>query len=262
MSAAIKDVIELIEYVAPKELQYEWDNTGIIVKCSDSVDKILIALDVTDEVIKEAVECGCDMILTHHPLIFSAMKSLSFDEYPNSLVMELIKNGISLYSAHTSYDRAQGGMNDMLAERLGLIDVKTIGGAGEELMRMGELENAINANELAELVKEKLGSECVKLSDEDYSDIKKAAVIGGSGANFVFAAKQQGADVLITGEAKHNNFLEAKDLGILLIDAGHYETEQIFANIIFSGLQSRLDEVQLHLGLKIADSVCAPYSVV
>lgn len=262
MSAAIKDVIDLIEYAAPKELQYDWDNTGLIVKCSDSVEKILIALDVTEEVIKEAVECGCDMILTHHPLIFSAIKSLSFDEYPNSLVMELIKSGISLYSAHTSYDRAQGGMNDMLADRLGLTDVKTIGGTGEDLMRIGELESAVSAKELAQHVKEKLGSECVKVSDENCINIKRVAVIGGSGADFIFAAKQQDADVLITGEAKLNNFLEAKDLGILLIDAGHYETEQIFANNIFSGLQSRLDEVQLHLGLKIADSVCAPYSVV
>lgn len=262
MAAAIKDVIDLIEYVAPKELQYDWDNTGLLIKCSDKIEKILIALDVTDDFIEEAVESGCDMILTHHPLIFSAMKSISFDEYPSSLVMELIKNGISLYSAHTSYDRTQGGINDMLAERLGLTDVKTVGGDGEDLMRIGELESAVSASELAELVKDKMGSKCIKITDDKCCNIKRVAVIGGSGADFVSVAKQQGADVLITGEAKHNNFLEAKDLEILLIDAGHYETEQIFANIIFSGLQSRLDELQLHLGLKIANSVCAPYSVV
>lgn len=262
MSAAIKDVIDLIEYAAPKELAYDWDNTGLLIKCSDRVEKMLITLDVTLEVIKEAVESGCDMILSHHPLIFSSMKSLSFDEYPNSLVIELIRNGISLYSAHTSYDRAQGGINDMLAELLGLIDVRTVGGDGEDLMRIGELKSAVGASELAELVKDKLGSKCVKLTDDKCCDIKRVAVIGGSGGDFALTAKQQGADALITGEAKHNHFLEAKDLGILLLVAGHYETEQIFANIIFNGLQSKLDELQLHLGLKIADSVCAPYSVV
>lgn len=261
MSAAMKDVIDLIEYVAPRELQYDWDNSGLIVKCSDSVDNILIALDVTEEVIEEAIESGCDMILTHHPLIFTAIKSLSKDEYPSSLVMELIKNNISLYSAHTSYDRAQGGMNDMLAQMLGLTNLKTVGGIGEDLMRIGEFETAVSANELAQIVKDKL--ECVvKISDDKCANIKTVAVIGGSGADFVYAAKQQGADALVTGEAKHNNLLEAKDLGILLVDAGHYGTEQIFANNIFSGLQSRLDEVQLHLGFKIASSVCAPYSVV
>ncbi len=262
MSAAIKEVVSIIESIAPLQQAYEWDNSGLQIKCSERVNNILITLDVTPQTVAEAIENDCDMILSHHPLIFSAMKSVDIDEYTDSIVMQLIKNGISLYCAHTSFDRTPGGLNDVLAQELGLADIETIEGAGEGLLRIGRLEKRLSVSELAGRVKETLSCSHVILTDVDPGGIEMVGVIGGSGGDFAAAAKKHGAQALITGEAKHSHHLEAKGLGILIVEAGHYTTEKLFSKVLLSGLQLGIDEVQLHLGLKSSDQSGAPYSVV
>lgn len=262
MSVAIEEVVSMIEELAPKELAYDWDNTGLAVRCSDSVSNLLIALDVTQEVIDEAVARGCDMILSHHPLLMSPLESLSTDEYVDSLIMSLVKNDISLYCAHTSYDKAEGGINDILARKLKLTNVEIVGGDGENLMRVGELPKQSSALELFDHVKKSLGAESLKVSDMDIDEISKIAVVGGSGGDLVQAARYAGATALVTGEAKHHHHLAAKGIGVLLIEAGHFETEQFFIDEIFCGLQARVNEVQLLLGLKKAESVSAPYKII
>ena len=165
MSAAIKEVVSMIESIAPPQLAYDWDNSGLLIKCSDRVSRMLITLDVTPLTVEEAVQNGCDMILSHHPLIFSEIRTLSIDEYTDAIVMQLVKHGISLYSSHTSFDRARGGLNDILAEKLGLTDIETIQGPGEGLMRIGRLKKHNSRDELIDTVKRTLGCDMVSATD-------------------------------------------------------------------------------------------------
>jgi dinuclear metal center YbgI/SA1388 family protein len=176
--------------------------------------------------------------------------------------MSLIKNGISVYCAHTSYDKAVGGINDILASKLGLSNVKIIGGDGEDLMRVGELAKSCSPAQLCELVKTAVGTAHLKVSDTKIDAIEKVAVVGGSGGDLLQAAKNAGAQALVTGEAKHHHHLAAKGSGILLIEAGHFETEKFFVDEIFTGLQARVNEVQLLLGLKMAEQGSTPYIII
>lgn len=259
MSVDIDEFVRIVERVAPRELAYPWDNSGLLLRCGDTVSRVLIALDATPAVAKEAKDKNCDMLLVHHPLLFSPLKSLSFDNAADAVLMTLIRSNISLYAAHTTFDRAQGGIGDALAQRLGLCDVMTVPDAGEMLMRVGELEQTLNKSELVTHVKQVLAVEAVKVSAGDFDGIKHVAVVGGSGGDFVAAAKSAGAQVLVTGEAKHHHFIEAAAAGLLLIEAGHFHTECAFAERIDMSLQSLINEVQLDLGLIKAENDKAPY---
>ncbi|MBT3319040.1 MAG: Nif3-like dinuclear metal center hexameric protein [Clostridia bacterium] len=262
MSVAIEKVVSIIELLAPKELAFEWDNTGLLLRCGDNVSNVLIALDVTQQIVDEAVARDCDMILSHHPLVMEAMTCLNVQSYNDSVVMSLIKNDISVYCAHTSYDKAVGGINDILAKKLGLSNVEIISGDGEDLMRVGELAKSCSPSQFYELVSKAVGVEHLKVSDTQIDAISKVAVVGGSGGDLLQAAKNAGAQALITGEAKHHHHLVAKGSDILLIEAGHYETEKFFVEEIFSGLQERVNEVQLLLGLKMAEQGSTPYKII
>lgn len=259
MSVAMDEFVRIVEDIAPSELAYDWDNSGLLLRCGDTVGNVLIALDATSAVAEEAKRKGCDMILVHHPLIFSPVKSLSCHKPQDAVLMKLIRSGISLYAAHTAFDRADGGINDVLAANLGLGNVKTIQGTGESLMRVGELPQTLERNAFLSHVKAALGVESVRVSRTACERISRVAVVGGSGGDFAAAAKEQGAQALVTGEAKHHHFIEAAAYGILLIEAGHYHTEYAFVDAIYMSLQSRLNEVQLDLGLKKAENDKAPY---
>lgn len=259
MSVAIDKVVEGIEKIAPKDLAYDWDNTGLLLRCAEDVKSILITLDVTHETVDEAIALGCDMILSHHPLIFTPMKTLSVAKPTQSVVMRMIESGISLYASHTSYDRVQGGMNDVLANQLNLRDIEAIDGDGEGLMRTGFLPKPMSTLQLIEHIKRVFDIKYLKTSDTKCDIIGKVAVIGGSGGDFVAAAKNVGATALITGEVKHHHFIEAQAMGVLLVEAGHYDTERFFVDDVFLSLQSWRNKVQLDLGLKKAKCVNAPY---
>ena len=259
MSVKLDDVVAVIEQIAPKELAYDWDNTGLLLRCAGEVNSVLIALDVTQVVVDEAIEQGCDMILAHHPTVFDPMRSLSIDAATDAVIMRMIGAGISLYAAHTSYDRATGGMNDVLAKRLGLENVCTANSDDNGLMRIGQLPKRMDRAAFADHVKAALGIKYLKTSHGTCDSISRVAVVGGSGGDFIAAAKKEGMDALVTGEAKHHHYLEAAALGVLLVEAGHYDTERWFVDDVFMSLQSRLNEVQLYLGLKRATCESVPY---
>lgn len=260
MPVAINEFVRIVETIAPRELAYDWDNSGLLLRCADTVGKVLIALDATPAVALEAQNKGCDMILVHHPLIFAPIKSLSCQRSADGVLMALIRAKVSLYAAHTTFDRALGGINDALAQKLDLSDVSTIQGEGESLMRVGQLPKAQNKAEFLARVKTALGVESVRVSRTVCDEISRVAVVGGSGGDFVTAAKRAGAQVLVTGEAKHHHFIEAAFADLLLVEAGHYHTECAFADRIYMSLQSRLNEVQLDLGLIKAEDDKAPYA--
>lgn len=254
MSASIDDFVSAIEYVAPPQLAESWDNTGLLLRCGDTVSKALIALDVTEDVANEAIESGCDFILAHHPLIFEPVSYLDCRRPNHDIAMRLIREGISLYAAHTSFDQANGGINDALAEKIGLCDV-----TGYGFMRVGRTKKPYGKDEFLSIVKNALDVKTLCVSKTQCGQISRAAVAGGSGGGLTAEAKIAGAQVLLTGEAKHSQFIEACALGVLLVAAGHYHTECQFADRIFIGLQARLDEVQLDLALEKSKRCGAPY---
>lgn len=210
-----KKLNEIVNRIAPYELAEEWDNCGLIVDCGEETDKILFALDATNAVLEEATRRGCGVVVTHHPAIFSGVKTLA-DGDP---VLEAAKRRISLIAAHTCFDAAQGGVNDVLCDLLGVEERALFAPIG----RMGKLGSA-DASSLAALVKDKLGCRAVRYADGG-KPIERVAVIGGSGGEFVAQAKWMGLDALVTGELKHHEALYARQAGVTVVAAGHYETE-------------------------------------
>lgn len=261
MPVSVDEFVRLVETAAPRELAYDWDNSGLLLRCGDTVSKVLVALDATMAVAEEARQKGYDMLLVHHPLIFSPLKALNDEAGADAVLMALIRAGISLYAAHTPFDRAAGGIGDALAQTLGLERVRTADGAGESLMRVGELKEAMPPDAFVAHVKAALCTGAVRLSAmKPARSISCVAVVGGSGGDFVAAANQEGAQALVTGEAKHHHFIEAAARGLLLVEAGHYQTECAFAGRITMSLQARLNEVQCDLGLEKAENDKAPYA--
>ncbi len=233
----------------PEEQRCEWDNDGIMV-CPDSkaeVKKVLLTLDVTEEIVDYAIDRGFDLIISHHPLIFKPLKSVSEDNHVSRKVVKLIANAISVFSFHTRADRAKGGVNDRLAEILGLADTAPFGEDG--LGRIGTLSEEYELEIFADAVKLALGADSVKVSD-GYNSVRRVAVVGGDGKDFVADALRMGADTFVSGRLSYNVMEDAADMGINLIEAGHYYTE-IAITEYFSEIIARLDP---NIYTEIADS--------
>lgn len=230
----VSDIYNFIDSFAPFESQAEWDNSGLLVGDSDAeVKKAVVALDCTDGVTDLAVREKCSLIITHHPVIFNPQSDFRDD----NTAYKCAKNGISVISAHTCYDFARGGVNDILAETLSL---KNIRKSADGEFTLGETD-CTEVKELAGLVAERLAarvSYCLK-----DKRIKTVAVCGGAGADFLAPASLEGADVLVTGEAKYHEFLDAAKSGTALITAGHYNTEVIAMRPLYQRLCERFGDI-------------------
>lgn len=208
----------------PDSLSCEWDNDGLM--CSPNinayVNKVLVALDVTDGVLSYAKEQGFDTVLTHHPMIFKSLSSVTETSLTGARALFAIKNGISVISLHTRLDAGKCGVNDRLAELLGLYDVSTFGDEeSPELGRIGYTD--LPAEEFISNLKTALNIKTVNAYLT--RSVNKVAVVGGSGKDFISAAISMGADTLVTGECSYNNALDAAEMGLNVIEAGHYATE-------------------------------------
>lgn len=219
----------------PEELRCEWDNDGIMV-CPDSsaeVKKVLVSLDVTEEIVDYAIDRGFDLIISHHPLIFRPLSHVTEENHISRKVVKLIANAISVFSFHTRADRAKGGVNDRLAEILELVNPVPFGEDG--LGRIGTLNEEYELEVFADALKLALGADSIKVSD-GYNTVKKVAVVGGDGKDFVADALKMGADTYVSGRLSYNVMEEAAEMGINLIEAGHYYTElpitEYFSEII------------------------------
>ena len=217
----IKELYNCINRLAPFDSQCEWDNSGLLIGSPDTeISRIGFALDAVPEVIEDAVQKGCNLIITHHPVIFNPLESID-DKSPAYLA---IKSCISILSVHTPFDKSCPGVNTVLAGKLGISEIKQITDDGDTaILKMGELPESVNEKNFADIIAKALGgaviySACGK-------SIRKVAVCGGAGGDFFAAAKAAGADALVTGEAKHHEFIGAKSAGITLYAAGHFETE-------------------------------------
>ena len=223
--------------VIPPELSLPWDNDGLMLSASgnNQVKKVLLSLDVTRECVEYAKEVGADLIITHHPLIFKAIKSIVSPIYT-----ELIKNNISVMSFHTRLDIVEGGINDMLAGILGLRNVQTFAeGAG----RIGALEYVWDFDDYRSYVGELLDATALKWAKAtDTSHI--VAIVSGSGGDFAAEAIERGADTFISGEIGYHTMLDSSQEGLNLIAAGHYHTECHFCNYFKSYFDSNYPSIE------------------
>lgn len=219
---------ELYRYLdrrIPGSLSCEWDNDGLQC-CPDpgkTVHRVLVVLDVTECAVEIAVREKYDVIVSHHPLIFHPLRNLTTGEPGGRKLIRLLQAGIASMSFHTRLDAVAGGVNDTLAETLGLRDVVPFGENGEEMGRIGTLETPTTLGAFAATVKKTLGAAAVEYSGA--GPVLRVAVLGGAGDDDVEAAFRAGADTYLTGELKHHQLSEAPERGQNLLQAGHYDTE-------------------------------------
>ena len=223
-------VIELYRYLdktVPSSLSCEWDNDGLM--CCPSPEKpvrrVRVTLDMSERAVEYAVRGGFDVILSHHPLLFRPVKALDPENAVPRKLITLIQNNICAMSFHTRFDALSGGVNDALAEALGLLSPQPFECGGEPPMgRIGDVTPCTLA-EFSEKVKKALGAPVILYSGN--LPVKRVAVLGGSGSDFSSAAKAAGADTYVTGSLGYHQLADAKETGINLIEAGHYHTENI-----------------------------------
>lgn len=224
-------VNELSKYMnekIPRELSCSWDNDGLMC-CPNpdrEVKKALFTMDVTPEAINHAIEGGYDVIISHHPLIFRGVKTLSGDFGIPARLIKLIKNDIAVMSYHTRFDAVDGGVNDALANIFELTDVEKVVCEGIELMRVGYLPEELDIEHFVEVVRAKLGCEHLNYASNS-GKVHKLALVGGGGGSYIREAAASGADTYLSGEIGYHNLTDCKDYRINLVEAGHYFTERI-----------------------------------
>ncbi len=256
----IKDIVNLMDMWAPFETAEDFDNVGLLVgDKSEDVRGIVIALDVSDDVIDEAVAKGANVIITHHPTIFYAMKNLTPHTAQGSMVTKLIKNEIALISSHTNLDMAKGGVTETLAHALKLKNLKET--EVSEFMRVGELCCKMTPQEFAEHAAYMLGSEKIVVAGPTPKAIKTVCVMSGAGGSYLDEAKKVGADIFLTGEMRHEHAIAANNMGIYSMAVGHYESEAVVLPKIMECLQKGTDDVQLSDGIKITLSGENPFGI-
>ena len=230
----LREIINSIESVAPRSAQEEWDNSGMQVgDTGRDIQSVLLTTDVTTEVVNEAIELGCQLIISHHPLLFHGLKQVC-GQTPQARIVEMaIKHDIAIYSAHTNLDSVVGGINTTLAQKIGLTDIRLLTESG--LGAIGQLPEPINYPDLIGRIRDLLGCTYVRYTRPQKQMIQTVALCGGSGAEFIETAIEQGADAYLTADCKYHEFQDA-DGRIGLIDIDHWISErharEIFRDIL------------------------------
>ena len=235
----VKELYRKMSERIPENLSEEWDNDGLMCSSDTSADvhRALVSLDVTEEIVDYAIENGFDLIVSHHPLIFKPISSRTEDSHVARKVIKLISNNISVFSFHTRADKVVGGVNDQLCDLIGLFDTHPFGEGG--IGRIGRIDEECSLEDFVYRIKDQLGLQGVLVSD-GYNRVSTIAVLGGDGKDFVKAAIDAGADTYISGRISYNMMEEAAEMGINLIEAGHYFTEFPVTSF-FSNILNRLD---------------------
>jgi dinuclear metal center YbgI/SA1388 family protein len=237
------DIVKYLDAKYPKELAYEWDNVGLqIGSLNKKVTTILITLDVTKETIKEAITHQAEMIISHHPLIFKPIHSVTIESPRGWMINQLLKNDMTLYTMHTNYDLADGGMNDVLAALLGISNPLLL----DEIDKIGRYGDVEPMGMLAYIakVKEVLNTDSVRFVGSLDKTVKRVGISGGSGSNHVGQAKKQNCDLYITGDVTYHTALDCEQMGLNVLDVGHY-AEKVFKKAIFEDLKVNFPEIKI-----------------
>ena len=248
----VKDIYDFLDSIAPFKSAMDFDNCGILIGDPDyEVKSAVISLDIIPEVCDEAYNLGANLIISHHPIIFRPIKNISF----RSVTSKMIKNEINAICAHTNLDMAKCGVNFHLASSLGISNLSPLCMEKESpLGFVGELKKEMDLNEFAIFVKEKLNCKGVRYTNIK-TKIKKVGVCSGSGGSLVAEAYKKGVDAFVTGEIKHSEILLANHLGITVVDAGHFKTENVIINPLKIMLSEKFKNVKFITSESFSDKI-------
>lgn len=236
----LKVIYDYIDSFAPYSTQWSRDNSGLQTgSFDDDISRVVISLDLTLGAVAFAREKGAQLIINHHPVLFN---KTGFVERGTPLY-EAVRNSIDVLASHTNLDFAEGGVNDTLCKVLSLGNVKTFSDGECDCLRLGELDNFMTDTEFASYVSGKLSTHCVYTPTD--RKIKKVMVCSGAGGEYVSNAYDFGADAFVTGEARHHELLEGKRLGICLVSAGHYETEDPIVHVLKKNLEEKFRRLEI-----------------
>ena len=266
MVATVADIIKVMETMAPLRLAEEWDNTGLQVGQLDwPARSVRVALDPLYNVVDSACRNDVDLLITHHPLIFNPLRCINFDTPVGSVIQAAAGHKLSIFAAHTNFDSAADGINDVLAFRIGLADLKVLKIGkypGEDaatddiqkqgLGRVGELEESMELLPLALSIKEKLGLKYIKIAGKPDLPVRRVAVCSGSGSSLMKDFYSSGAQVFISGDLRYHDAREVEALNLGLIDMGHFASEYLAIEV----LAKRLDKILAADGRDIKVEVC------
>ncbi len=264
-------IIRMLEEMAPQKYAESWDSVGFQLGNEDTaINKVMVTLEVTAAVAAEAEEKSVDLIVTHHPLIFRPVKSITENDPQGQILRRLIRADIHVYVSHTNLDIAWGGLNDTLSDLLDMerIEVlqpsegqqdkdKTIG-----LGRIGYLPESLSLKDLAVALKDSLGAAQLRYVGNPDKVIRKVALCAGAGGDLVTNAHRAGCDVLVTGDVKYHEAREAEQLGIALVDAGHYETEHTAVSALADWLREKVDEKGYEVSIIESEALSNPFAFV
>ena len=259
----VADILKFVEDLAPRYMKMDWDNVGLLCGSKKPpVTKVLVALDPFEDVCREAAQWGAELIVTHHPLIFHPLKAVTDETEVGRCIQLLCANGISAINAHTNLDCAPEGVNFRLAEQLGLTDIEVVDPMGTDeqgrpwgLLRSGCVQEQSLDTFLA-VVKQQLGCEGLRYTDGG-KPVRKVAVGGGACASELMDAVKAGCDTFVTADIKYNGFFDARALGINLIDAGHFHTENPVVALVAERIAREFPEIQVMISEKHTD--CMKY---
>lgn len=250
----VSELLGWLEQQAPRSLMLDWDNGGLLCGSTDTeVTSVLISLDPFEAACREAAVMGAQVLLTHHPLIFRPVKSVTDRDPVGQCLMLLIQNGICAVNAHTNLDRADGGVNDVLAEALGLAGVEVLDPAGMRLLRAGQVPEMPLKAFLSQ-VKEALSCDGLRYVDAG-RPVRRVAVGGGACADMIEDAIAAGCDTMVTADVKYNGFWDARDLGLNLIDAGHFQTENPVCAALARRLREAFPDLTVNVSKNHADCI-------
>lgn len=244
----VMDLTERIEKEIPREQALDWDNVGLLVGDKEQeIHKVYVALDLTDAVLEHAIDCGADMILTHHPLIFGGIKRVNADDFIGRRILALAQHGIAYYAMHTNFDVCV--MGQIAAEQLGLMDIEALEVTSPEDGRgigcRGKLTQAVSLYDLAERVRDAFGLSHVKVFGDKDRMVQSIAMCPGSGKSEIGLAIEKGADAYITGDIDHHSGIDAVADGLSIIDAGHYGIEHIYMEYMKNWLAKEAAELEV-----------------
>ncbi len=238
-----KEIAAVIERFAPLATQEEWDNAGFCIGSPEQeVHGVLVGFDCTPALVDEAVALGADMIVTHHPLIFGGLRKIDPADFVGATVIKAIRAGIAVYAAHTNADKADGGVTALMASRLGLRDVQPL--VESNLAQIGNLPKPVPQAGFIALVKRAFGLKVVRASASCKKEISRVGICGGSGSEFIPAARAAGADAFVTGDVSYHRFFVDRDF--LVMDIGHYESEVAIVEKFLSLLKDNFPTFALH----------------
>lgn len=255
----LKDVLKTIDGICPFALQEDWDNSGLQIGDPErDIQKVLVAFDLTSAVVAEAVEKGADLVITHHPFFFKGVRAIDLSTAKGKMIRDLIANDIALVACHTNLDKVGYGVSAVLGEQLGLTDCRPFMAEGDDIGFgvIGSVEEMTLAD-FAEKVKKALDIPALRVVGDENAAVSTVVAMGGAGSDFMTEAKAMGADVYVTADLKYHDGQLGAEMGLNLIDAGHFETEAA----VLAPFTEKLAKALPDLDFVRAEKVCSYWKI-